>query len=144
VPDDLPRKVTMRLHDEEPVRVDVHDGRARVTIRLAWLKTEGRTWRNVTSRAYYEPERNGLSARLARTGIIELTGDHLRMRDQLALRAIFAKVFSERRALELIPRRVREGEKLNNYEVTQLVLNDGWLGLALGPQRHSQATTAQK
>jgi hypothetical protein len=144
VPDDLPRKVSLRLHGEEPVRVDVRDGRARVTIRLAWLKTEGRTWRNVTSRAYYEPQRNGLSARLARTGIIELTGDHLRMRDQLALRAIFAKVFSERRTLELIPRRVRDSEKLKNYEVTQLVLSDGWLGLALGPQRPPQAMTAQK
>jgi hypothetical protein len=39
---------------------------------------------------------------------------------------------------------VRQSERLKPYEVTQLVLRDGWLGLALGPQRAAQAKTAQK
>jgi hypothetical protein len=135
IPDDLPEDITMRLADEEPVRIDLLDGQARVTVRLNYLKTDDRTWRNITSRAYYEPQRNGLTARLVRTGAVELTGDHLRMRDQLALRAIFCKVFTERRTLELMPARIAQSERLQSLQVSQLVVRDGWLGFALSRRR---------
>jgi hypothetical protein len=115
-----------------------------VSVRLNYLKTDNRTWRNITSRAYYEPQMNGLTARLVRTGIVELTGDHLRMRDQLALRAIFCKVFTERRVLDLIPPRAAENERLQSFQVTQLLIRDGWLGLALGPRRTETGGVAMK
>jgi hypothetical protein len=144
LPDDLPEDVELRLAGDEPVRVDLLDGQARVTIRLDYLKTDDRTWRNITSRAYYAPQSDGLSARMARTGIVELSGDHLRMRDQLALRAIFCKVFTERRMLHLVPERVAQAEKLASLEVTQLVIRDGWIGLALGPRRIDTPGVAMK
>ncbi len=135
IPDDLPENILVRFDEEEPLRVDLMDGQARVTIRLAELQTEDRTWRNIMSRAYYCPEATGMTARLARDGHIELSGDRLRFRDQLALRAIFAKVFSERRALDLIPPRLARNPKLDGCELTQLTIRDGWIGLAIGPVR---------
>ncbi len=145
VPDDLPENVTVRFAAEDPVRVELNEGRARVTLRLAELQTDGHTWRNIMAGATYRTEANGLSARMVRDGYIELTGDKLRFRDQLALRAIFAKVFSESRALELMPARIAQNEKLANHEVTQLVIRDGWIALAVGPQRSAAlARTAKK
>jgi hypothetical protein len=142
VPDDLPENITMQLADDEPVRVDLLDGQVRVTVRLHYLKTDSRTWRNIASRAYYAPHTGGLNARLVRTGAVELTGEHLRMRDQLALRAIFCKVFTERRALELIPARIARFERLQSLEVSQLVVRDGWLGFALSRRRAEGAVPA--
>ncbi|MBW3597851.1 MAG: hypothetical protein KY475_11320 [Planctomycetes bacterium] len=142
VPDDLPADIVVRFADEEPLRVDLLDGLARVTIRLAELETDHRRWRNVMSRAYYRGVSDGLSARMVRDGHIELTGDHLRLRDQLALRAIFAKVFTERRELILTPEKVVTAPQLKGAEVTQLVIRDGWLGLAIGPKR-PRPTTAE-
>jgi hypothetical protein len=55
VPDDLPQDIMVRFADEEPLRVDLIDGQARVTIRLAELETDRRRWRNIMSRAYYRP-----------------------------------------------------------------------------------------
>lgn len=135
IPDDLPEGVLVRFDDDEPLRIDLADGRACVTIRLAEIQTEDRTWRNIMSRAYYRPQPDGMTARLARDGHIELSGDRLRFRDQLALRAIFAKVFSERRSLDLMPPRLVNHPRLADCEVTQLTIRNGWIGLAIGPGR---------
>lgn len=144
VPDDLPEDVVIRFPEEDALRVDLMDGLARVTICVEELETENRRWRKVMSRAYYRPESDGLKAYLAREGHLELVGERLRLRDQIALRAIFAKVFSERRTLPLTPEKVAAAPQLQPCQITQLTIRDGWLGLAIGPERAPQGRTARK
>ena len=133
-PDDLPEDVYVTFMESDPVRVDCEDGRVRLTIRMALLEHGKSKWRNFTVRGYYAPSANQLDANLARDGVIELIGDRLRVADQIALRGIFSRVLSRNRTLSLINKQLAIAPELQDQQVTQLVIHDGWIGVALGPK----------
>ena len=135
VPEDLPDDVFVSFADHDPVRIDCADGRIRLTIRLKELtRGEGKKpWKNLTVKGYYKPNSDQLEANLVRDGIIELAGDNLRVSDRLALSGIFEKVLNRNRKLHLINDKMRQIKPLQSLEVTQFVVHDGWMGIALGP-----------
>jgi hypothetical protein len=137
VPEDLPEEVYVTFADEDPVRVDCQDGRVRLTIRLKELAqgTKNR-WSNFTVRGYYAPNADQLDANLVREGIIELIGDkgNIGIGDQIALRGIFARVLSRNRKIHVVNKRIAEAKELRDQQVTQFVIHDGWMGVALGPK----------
>jgi hypothetical protein len=141
VPEDLPQDVHVTFADEDPVRLDCQDGRVRLTIRLKEL-TEGtrNRWTNFTVRGYYAPNADQLDANLVREGIIELIGDreHIRLGDQITLRGIFARVLSRNRKLNVINKQIAGSPELRDQQVTQFVIHDGWIGVALGPKTASR------
>jgi hypothetical protein len=136
VPDDLPEGVYVTFADEDPVQLDFQDGRVRLTIRMKELSQEGtkNRWRDFTVRGYYAPVADQLDANLEREGVIELIGDRLRFGDQIALRGIFSAVLSRNRKLNLINKQLALAPELNDQQVTQFVIHDGWIGVALGPK----------
>lgn len=136
VPDDLPEGVYVTFADDDPVQLDFQDGRVRLTIRLKELSQEGtkNRWRDFTVRGYYAPVADQLDANLEREGVIELIGDRLRFGDQIALRGIFSAVLSRNRKLNLINKQLALAPELNDQQVTQFVIHDGWIGVALGPK----------
>ena len=54
---------------------------------------------------------------------------------EVKLRAIFAKVMPRDRKLDLVPALVAENPHLADLCLTQCVIDDGWIGIALGPDR---------
>ena len=138
VPEDLPENVFVTFADEDPIRIDCQDGRVRLTIRLKELAQEGtrNRWTNFTVRAYYAPSADQLDANLYRDGIIELIGDSrpLAIGQRTALTAIFARVLSRNRKLHIINEQIAKAPQLQDQQVTQFVIHDGWMGIALGPK----------
>lgn len=134
-PDDIPEDVYVTFQEEDPIRIDCEDGRVRITIRLKELSqgTKNR-WRNFTVKGYYRPDANQRDANLVRDGIIELSGQKLRIGDRTVLNGIFARVMSRNRKLNLVNKRLAESPQLKDQMVTQFVVYDGWIGIALGPQ----------
>ena len=143
VPEDIPDDVFITFADHDPVRIDCEEGRVRLTIRLAAIeRADGDGWENLTVVARYKPDSDQLDANLVRDGIIELPGRHLRTGDRAALSAIFGKVLSRNRKLNLINERISKSPQLGDQQVTQFVIHDGWIGVALGPktiERQAQA-----
>jgi hypothetical protein len=139
-PDDLPEDVYVTFMDSDPVRVDCEDGRVRLTIRVKMLEHGRSKWQNFTVRGYYAPYSDQLEANLARDGVIELIGERLRVGDQIALRGIFSRVLSRNRTLSLMNKQIALAPELRDQQVTQLVIHDGWIGVALGP-KHPQRKT---
>lgn len=135
MPDDIPEDVFVTFADEDPIRIDCEDGRVRITIRLKELSqgTKNR-WKNFTVKGYYRPDANQLDANLVRDGIIELSGQKLRIGDRTVLNGIFARVMSRNRKLNLVNKRLAESPQLKDQMVTQFVIYDGWIGIALGPK----------
>lgn len=136
IPDDLPEGVFVTFADEDPVRIDCQDGRVRLQIRLRELSQEGtrNRWTDFTVRGYYAPVADQLDANLEREGVIELIGDRLRIGDRIALSGIFGKVLSRNRKLNLVNKQIALAPELKDLQVTQFVIHDGWIGVALGPQ----------
>ena len=131
VPDEVPEDVEIELASRDAMRVYFHEGRLRFTLRVAKLSTPRRDWKNFAVSANFAPEINGLRVEMSRDGVIELSGRRLNLRDQVALRGIFGKVFSKNRKLELIGEKVASDERLSDLMLTQVVFRDGWLGVSL-------------
>ena len=81
---------------------------------------------------------------MVRDGIVQLGGRRIPTGQQIALRGIFAKTFSSRRAWNLTPQRLATEEKFADLTVTQFVIDDGWLGVALGPQRPTERSALRQ
>jgi hypothetical protein len=135
IPEDLPEDVTVHFAERDPVRISCEEGRVKLTIRLKELDhAERHTWKDFEVHGYYRPSDNQLEANLVRDGNLELVGERLKLGDQIALRGIFAKVLSRNRQLSIINKQLLARPQLADLQVTQFVIQDGWIGVALGPK----------
>ena len=88
------------------------------------------TWEDFQIRVFYRPEVSGRSAELVRDGVVQLSSSGLNCTGQIAVRTICAKLFSKNTAWQLVPERFINNPRLADLMVTQLEIEDGWLGLA--------------
>jgi hypothetical protein len=121
-------KITFAAKDAVSVRCQ--DGKLAVTLSIVKLSNSSHAWKNFQVTAYYTPKIEGRSARLSRDGYISLSS----RRADLALRGVFSHVFSKETTWELVPEVVLNQPKLKNAVITQFVIDDGWIGIALGPK----------
>lgn len=143
VPDDLPEDVYVTFADEDPVRIDCEDGRVRLTISLKELSHNKNRWQNFTVRGYYAPDADQLDANLVRDGGIELIGNRLRFGDRVTLGGIFSRVLSRNQKLNLVNEQIAASPMLTDQQVTQFVIHDGWIGVALGPKSPGRQAAMQ-
>lgn len=129
------RDVTITFAKQDAAAVRLRDGRVELRLSIDELRKRPRRWRDFQVRVFYRPEANGRSAILVRDGIIRLAGRRMGTGSQITLRGIFARTFPNRRPWRLTPERLVDNPKLADLAVTQFVVEDGWVGLALGPQR---------
>lgn len=133
VPDDLSRTASIHFARNDPVALSIKDGRVRVTLSLREVKDGRHSFHNFKVHAYYRPEADGLRARLVRDGIIEIEGRALPTGEYMVLQGVFVGLFSDSRPFSLVDDERSRDSRLAGLMITQLVLHDGWIGLALGP-----------
>jgi hypothetical protein len=110
-----------------------------VIIKLKSLETERRTWRDLVVRNFYVPDPSTRRAVLVRDSSVRLVGERLGVRDQIALRGIFSKIFADSE-FPLLSEQLANNPGVADLEVTQYVIRDGWIGLALGLPPRGEAT----
>ena len=164
----LGRRLAQRLHGYQPKPVDpdqedvkisfaakdaIHvrcnDGRLEITLAIARLSKGTRKWKDFQVRALYRPVVRGRAVDLARDGIVQLispTDRRMNAGAQIALRGVFSKVFSQKEPIHATPESFVKNPKLEGVVVTQFVIDDGWIGAAIGPQGTvtAQAAKAQR
>jgi len=127
--------VIISFAKEDPVNVRCKDGRVTLILSIARLQKPPRTWKNFRVRVNYRPRTSGRSADLVRDGIIHLAADRLSIGSQVAIRGVFARIFSKQRSVELTPKQFAEDRNLADLAVTQFTIDEGWIAIAYGPQR---------
>lgn len=143
VVEEVPRRVTIEFAPRDAVRVAFCDGRMTLELRIAELVSRSRKWRDFAVRVHYREQLDGLEARLVRDGTIELKGKRLGIRNQIALRGIFTKVFGRDRVISVIPAGVDRDPRFSNLEVCQWTVRDGWLAVAVARKRQPRAHVAK-
>ncbi|MBI3836484.1 MAG: hypothetical protein HY288_00945 [Planctomycetia bacterium] len=139
--DDLPEDVRVTFAQKDAVRLRCNADRVEVTFAIAELVQRRNRWRDFAVRTFYWPEAEGLSPQFtrdagqARDSTIHLEGKSLKGKPQLVLRAIFSKVLSRNRDLRLLDEKLTSDPRLNDLEITQFIIDDGWIGLAYSPRR---------
>jgi hypothetical protein len=142
-PDDLPKGVHVTFAQNDPVRVRCDGNHLELILNISEIRDGRRRWHDFEVRAAFRPVANGLAAEFEREGTIELGGQY-KGKPEVALRGIFSKVLSRDRKLNLLPPTIAADPRLAGLEVTQLVVDGGWIGTAIGPARtvaHRPETT---
>ena len=75
---------------------------------------------------------------------MQLSGSRLSTSSQIALRGVFAKVFSQKEPVHVTPESFVKNPKLEGVEVTQFEIGDGWVGGAIGPQRTAMKSAVSR
>jgi len=138
--------VFVTFADHDAVRIDCQDGRLRIRIHLKELSLtkDKKSFKNLIVTGYYKPHPDQLDANLERDGIIELGGNRLAIGERLMLAGIFDRVLSRNRKLNLVNERISKSPELKDQQVTQFVIHDGWIGIALGPKLPSRTALQTK
>jgi len=131
--DDLPEGVTVRFAAAEPVRVTAENGQVRIRVAIDRLESPRRSWEGIVANVAYRPTVTGLQVFLERDGVVQLSGDNQRGRLEIALRAIFSKVFPKERPLAVLPDRVVANPRMEGLSVIEAAVSDGWFAVSLGP-----------
>ncbi len=129
------KNVAVTFARRDAVVVRCQDGRVVLTLSIARLRKSPRSWKNFQVRAFYRPQTDARSAELVRDGILHFISNRISTGSQIALRGVFSRIFSKRRPVELTPERLATDKNLSYLGVTQFVIDDGWIGIAYGPQR---------
>lgn len=132
MPDDLPDDVFVKFADQTPLSVAFQQDRLTLQLALAELSQGANRWRNFTVRVHYRHAPEQPDADLVRDQYVELIGKRLHLRDQIALRGIFSRVFSQNKPIQLVSRGLRSDPRMACLHLDQLVLSDGWLSVSLG------------
>jgi hypothetical protein len=136
-PDSMPDNVTVSFAPQNALHVDFQNGQLRLQLRLAEIHRAPDRWRNMTVTVHYRPVLGDPHGRLERDGVVQLAGQRLNAKGQVGLRGIFSKIFSKNRVIELIPAQIASDPRLAGVEVSQFLVRDGWVGVALAaPQTH--------
>ena len=139
IPDDIPDDVTIRFAKRDAVRLTFEEGRVAVTLRIAELRKGRAKWVNFAIRAFYLPDPEQLHANLVRDDDgIRIPEGKLRLGQRFALSGIFTRVFSKSRPVNIISRSLAENPAVSDLAVSQFVIRDGWIGVALAPKRSSR------
>lgn len=130
---DLPRRARVQFARSDAVRVAYDNDQVELILTIAELSNGRDRIRNFRVHAFFEPHVEGLRVDLVRTGTLHFSGPRLRTGPRVALHSVFSKLLTKSQRLPLVTEEVRSDPRLDGLMVTQLVIDDGWLAVALGP-----------
>lgn len=131
-------RTQVRFSEDDPIRIRFAEGQAELTLAFDTMIVRGKRHRGFKVHTFYRPVANGLRAELAQVGTAQIEG-RMRSSTRLRLHAAIGKVLGEDRRIPLTPTldrlRPETAERLEGLVTTQLVIEDGWLGMAIAPER---------
>lgn len=126
--------ICLTFAQQNPVVIRFQNGRFSVSLSIGYLRKGQNEWSNFQVCAIYRPEIDGDKARLVRDGVVQLRGD-LDMRSQIGLRGLFGKAFDKEKPLLISPENISPDPRMRELMITQFVIEDGWVGIAVGPKQ---------
>lgn len=131
-PEDLPEDVTVQFAAAHPLRVQYRDGLVHVRVALDTLESGRRSWHDLVVGVTYRPKAQAPQVFLEREGPVHIGGPGRQGRAEIALRAVFGKIFPKDRPVPLVPESFVADPKLADLKVLQAAATDGWLALSIG------------
>ena len=130
--EDLPEGVRLTFAKKDAVRVKCDAERIEVLLSFAELTDGIHRWRNFTISTLYRPEPEGLTPLFTRASPISASKG---VKNRAVLYAIFSKVLSRNRDIRFFDSKITQDTRLKDSEITQFVIEHGWIGLAYGDKR---------
>lgn len=133
------RDAEIEFADGTPITFELVEGKLHVAMQVRELVVRGRANRDFTVHMYYMPKAEGLVARFEYQAGPYLEGK-MSNAQRMRLQTIFGKVFPND-GFVAVGTQYASDARLRGLMITQLVIDDGWLSVAIGPE--STDRTAQ-
>jgi hypothetical protein len=131
-PPDARRDTVFEFAYRDAVQIRIDDGRLELMLGLSSVELQDRRLEHIIVHACYVPIVDGLDAELVRDGPLGIEG-RIGSTDRARLHNVFNTVLSEDRRLPIVRLEKFGDSQLDGLAITQLVLEDGWIGVAIGP-----------
>jgi len=132
-PEDLQRRVVIEFAAHDAIQFKFDHDRLELILRIKELSRGRDKIKNFAVHVHFLPVVEGLDVRLVRDGTLQFAGRRLKAGPRFVLHSVFGKVIAKDQEIGLLALGTREDPRLSGLMVTQLVIHDGWVGLALGP-----------
>jgi hypothetical protein len=144
LPEDTPEDVIIRFMDVHPMSIEFLDGKMWMTMRIASLEQPGKiNLKNFTVKTSFTPKTDGLRAELVRDSVISVDGHRMGSKDRFPLRAIFAKVLSDKTSLPLVSESLINDPRSKGLVISQLDMEQGWIAIALSNDQSAPSEDVQ-
>ncbi|MDB4778046.1 hypothetical protein OAG68_01160 [bacterium] len=116
----------------DPMRIEFRGAQVEISLNLKKFRVgKGKTWKNLNVRVLFNPQVEGSKVVLVRDESgVRLNGANLKFRDQVAVRTVFTALFRDHYEFNAMPEKFGKKFGETPLAISQLVLNDGWLGLS--------------
>ena len=132
-PADLPKAAKVEFAKNDAVRIICHDDRIELIMNIVELRHGRDSIRGVGVHAFFRPEVDGLELKLVRDGSLQFSGAHLRTGPRMVLHSVFGKMLPKDQELPVLAAKLNEDPRFAGLMVTQLVIDDGWVAVSIGP-----------
>lgn len=133
LPEDLPARAKIEFAQHDAVRVRCDGDRLEVCLAFAELARGRDRIRNFEVHTFFKPQLEGLQVKLVRDGTLQFSGPRLRTGPRVILHSVFGRLLQNAQEVPLLAERIQTDPRFDGLMVTQLVIEDGWVALALGP-----------
>lgn len=131
-PQELRRETVFQFAPKDAVQFHIGDGRLELKVAFDSVELDGDPMPDFIVHVFYTPVVDGLDADLARDGTLGIEG-RLSASERGRLHNIFKSVFPPERKLQIVHIK-NDDRRFDGLMITQLVLEDGWVGAAIGPE----------
>lgn len=132
-PEDLPRRAVIKFASRDALRVKCDGDRLELILSVAELAHRRDKIKNFQIHVHFRPRVSGLSVKLVRDGTLQFSGRRLKTGPRVVLHSIMGKLLVKGQEINLVNAKLMLDPRFAGLMVTQLVIEDGWIGLALGP-----------
>ncbi len=131
-PPEIRRETIFHFAPEDAIQIHINEGRLELTVAFTSIEFDQDEMQNVIVHAYYIPKVEGLNAELVRDGTLGIEG-RFTSAERAQLHNVFNRVLPPERHLPIVRLENPADKRFEGLMITQLVLEDGWAGLAVGP-----------
>jgi hypothetical protein len=132
-PADLPKAAKVEFAKNDAVRIICHGDRIELIMNIVELRHGRDNIRGVGVHAFFRPVVDGLELKLVRDGSLQFSGAHLRTGPRMVLHSVFGKMLPKDQELPVLAAKLNEDPRFAGLMVTQLVIDDGWVAVSIGP-----------
>ncbi len=133
-PEDLPVRAVIEFASHDAIHVRCSEDRLEVVLNIREVAHGRDKIQNFEVHVYFRPEIDGLDVRLVRDGTLQFDGRNLRTGPRVVLHSVFGKLLVKDQQMRLLKRELGDDPRLEGLMVTQLVIDEGWIGLSVGPE----------
>jgi hypothetical protein len=132
-PADLPQRAIVEFAQHDAVYIACHDDCMELVFNIVELRKGRDSIRHVRVHAFFRPIVEGLEVKLVRDGALQFEGAHLRTGTRMILHSVFGKLLRRDHEVPVLTKDLDGDPRFAGLMVTQLVIDDGWVALSLGP-----------